>query len=224
MMMNSFCQKLMILVMLVTGTSGLHAWRFFWEGIKNPKQVGTVFTCSRATGYELMRYACTHKGPKKILEIGAGTGSITEVICLLANGDDMIDVVEINSKMCDRLRDKFGFKRNVRIYCKDIAAFDVGEQYDFIICTIPFNNIDVNVVRAIQEKMVSITKKGGYCSYVEYMFLPNIRQKISNLFDLETRFDERREVIEAFKKKYLVESAKVLRNVPPIRVNHLRFT
>jgi phospholipid N-methyltransferase len=214
--MNTTSKRLVVVTLFALQTSGIFATSFFWESLKNPKQVGALFTCSSATGNELMRYACTHKGPKKILEIGAGTGSVTEVICSLVHRDDVIDAVEINETMCTHLKERFGKKRNVHIHCTDILQFDVKEKYDFIICTLPFANMDAGIVEAIHKKIVSLINKDGYFSCVEYILLPTIRKRVLNLLDMDTqRFEQSRGIAEAL---------KVMRNIPPLRVHHLKIS
>ena len=223
-MIKRFC--IVQLFLLLSCTINVCTWRFAWEAWKNPSQVGAMFSCSRQTGHELMRYAKKHKEKKNILEIGAGTGSVTAVISFFAKYNDFVDVVEINPPLCTELRATFPKEnnKNLNIHCADIMEFNPGRKYDFIICTLPFNNFDKTFIVNVQKKIMSFAKKGCRFSYVEYMVLPRIRR---NFFTQNANagkmLDERKNAVEEFKKKYLIETVKVFRNTPPLYVHHLRF-
>ena len=94
--------------------------------------------------------------------------------------------------------------------------------YDFIISGLPLNNFPVGQVRHIFRAYNRLLKPGGTLSYYEYVF---IRQ-------LKTPFASRRErrrlyrvgrVVGKYIGAFQVGRQKVLMNVPPALVRHLRL-
>ena len=199
----------------------LHAVPFWWETIKNPKQVGAVFQCTSAVGEELVRFLKEHVGSKRILELGAGKGPITEVICKYLGKDDVFDIIEIDPAYCVDLYEKFGKVPQAHIHCADALEF-CSDPYDFIICTLPFNVFELGIIRKLQTHIIKLAKPSSYVSYVEYRFLSELRTFFANK-QRRTILELRRALMSEFKNKYLVKTNCVLRNVPPIYIHHLRI-
>lgn len=218
-MLNTY--KTIVLALSVLCSIQLHAVPFWWETIKNPKQVGAIFQCTAAVGDELVRFLKEHKGPKRVLELGAGKGPITEVICKYLGTEDVFDIIEIDPAYCVDLYEKFGKIPQAHIHCADALEFR-SEPYDFIICTLPFNVFELGTIRNLQERIITLSKPHAYASYVEYRFLPELRTFFSSK-QRRTIIEMRKSLMNTFKNKYLVKTNCVLRNVPPIFVHHLRI-
>lgn len=199
----------------------LYGVPFWWETIKNPHQVGAVFQCTASVGEELVRFLKEHSGSKRVLELGAGKGSITEVICKYLNKDDVFDIIEIDPAYCVDLYKKFGGIPQAHVHCTDACEFH-GEAYDFIICTLPFNAFELGTIRSLQTHMIALAKPHAYLSYVEYRFLPELRTFFSNKKQ-RAILELRKSLMSTFKNKYLVKTNCVLCNMPPIYIHHLKI-
>ena len=201
--------------------------RFAWEALKRPDQVGALFECSVHVGRELMRYAKDHKGPKTLIEVGAGMGSITKVICKnYLKKEDRLDVIEINPEYCVQLRRLFPREQypNVRIHCVDVLKFESDVTYDYIICTLPFNAFSNGMVKQLQDKMKAFGKKEAHLSYVEYIALSSLRISFTQDNYKYHELVEHKKIIEEFKNRHLLQTVKVYKNIPPIYIHHLQFT
>jgi len=185
------------LCILLIGKS-LLAVPFWLQTIKHPSQVGALFECSSAVGEELMRYAKEHSGPKRILEIGAGKGSITRVICNYLSLQDHLDVVEIDPEYCVDLYKQFPKSNypNVQIHCADILTFTNSEHYDYIICTLPLTVFEVGALKKFQNGEISITDlnislgerekaKRDYINSLEDYWRAYYNLRILTLYDFE---------------------------------------
>lgn len=203
---------------------GANPVRFAWESIKHPGQVGAAFECTAAVGEELLRSVKEHKGPRKLLELGAGMGSITTVIVKNLRAEDTLDVIEINPKYCAHLCKRFSKEKypNVAIHCADMLEFN-GTNYDAIICTLPFNIFPQGLIARMQSKIESFVKTGGYMSYVEYALFPKIRAILTRNKVTKKEIKARKDLMDAFKKKYEFKSVLVVKNAPPLYVHHLRM-
>jgi len=197
---------------------------FWWETVKHPMQVGALFECSAAVGNELIRFIKAHHGPRRILELGAGKGAITRIICQSLRADDHLDVIEINSCYCAELSKKFNqlIFPNVHIHCIDALSFKPNTFYDFIICTIPLTTMDNDNLALLLNHLKVLAHPGTYCSYVQYRFLFTARRYMT--YGVNRRLLAQREaMIEKFKKQYFVKTVSIIKNVPPIYVHHLKF-
>jgi phospholipid N-methyltransferase len=142
---------------------------------------------------------------------------------------DRLDAVEINARFVELLegrlqKDKVFRARRDQIEVVHAAVQDlVGDAvYDFIVSGLPLNNFPVALVREIFATYNRLLKPGGMLSYYEYTL---VRQ-------LKTPFVDRRErrrlfrvgrVMRGYIQDYQVRRERILMNVPPATVRHLRF-
>lgn len=80
-------------------------------------------------------YVCKER-PRKILEIGCGTGIFTELL-ISKFPDSEIDVLDISASMLKVSKDKFGEKVNKYI-CADAETYSENQKYDLIISNASF--------------------------------------------------------------------------------------
>ena len=207
----------------------------FFDGVRRaPRQVGALFECSSYVGHELTKYLEVYMKtnpdkPLKILEVGAGTGSVTDIIVQKLrsinrgdNVEDEFDAVEIDSGFCSILQKKFGKNPQVAIHCTPIENWHPMYEYDFIICTLPFNSLEKAVMHTIVDHLQKLIKHNGIFSYVAYVGTTHL--KISFLRG-QSRIDHLEKVnkLDALRNQYQIDSAVVMKNIPPIHIYHLRL-
>src|ERR1043165_2429371 len=82
-------------------TNGMVA--FFGQAIKNYKMTGAVLPSSPALARAMTKSLRSATGPKRLLEVGPGTGPFTKnILKALRNGDEL-HIVEINPIFANRL-------------------------------------------------------------------------------------------------------------------------
>lgn len=119
------------------------AIKFFIEGIRRFKEVGTFSRSSKFVGKTMVKYVDFDKA-RCIVELGAGDGSITEQILKKMGPDSKLLCFEINEKLCEDLHRQYDKDPRIQIIQDD--AKKVGEYIknagfdyaDAVISAIPF--------------------------------------------------------------------------------------
>jgi phospholipid N-methyltransferase len=202
---------------------------FIRESRRHFRDTGALLPSSRFLGQALVSELRKRRGPSRILEVGPGTGSVTLQILRHLLPGDRLDLVELNSHFISLLRQRFDrewkfWRHRDRVQLIHAAVEKLpGEQvYDYIISGLPLNNFPVAQVREIYQVYDRLLKPGGTLTYYEYFW---IRQ-------LKTPFAGRRErrrlyrvgrVVSDYIRAYQVRRQRVLMNVPPAVVRHLRL-
>jgi phospholipid N-methyltransferase len=200
---------------------------FFRETRRHFRSTGSIAPSSRFLAHELVYELRRPRGPSRILEVGPGTGSVTEHILRLLMPGDRLDLVEINGRFVDLLRRRFDREPAFRRHRHQVGLTHAGVEqlpgegvYDYVISGLPLNNFSVAQVREIFHTYNRLLKLGGTLSYYEYVF---IRQ-------LKTPFVSRRErrrlyrvgrLVGTYIRCYQIRRHQILINVPPAVVRHL---
>lgn len=199
--------------------------QFLKHFLRNPNKVGAVTALNNTVGKEIIKYAVNPKcnQPKKILEVGAGYGNISKLIANNIREQDTLDIVEVDTKCCEKLQHLFCGHDNVNVHCKSIIQWEPNYKYDFIISTLPFNSYPIEFVRNVIERYMSITAKGAILSYVEYTGLLKIRKSIAQ-GEKRSMMEARKEYLDTFQIEHLFDKKCVFNNIPPCNVYHLRLS
>lgn len=195
---------------------------FFIAFFKSPADVGSVMPSSEYLAQAITRYVDTTKGPIKILEVGAGTGVFTQEIVDKMKPDDQLDVVEIDSGLCNLLEEKFTRHKNVHIHCRSILDWKPPYVYDFIISGLPFNAFSANFVAAILQHYKTLLKPNGMFSYFEYIASADIKKAFLQGQKKE-EYLKNLALTLGFLKKFIFDIDIVLLNIPPAYVYHLKI-
>jgi phospholipid N-methyltransferase len=156
----------------------------------------------------------------KILEVGAGTGVMTEKILEKLRPQDILDVVELDPEFCKILKDKFKKYKNIKIYNISILDWNPNYSYNYIISGLPFNSFNHDFLKSVLNKYKTLIVPGGIISYFEYIALAKIK-----LFFLtgqeKTQFSQTITTTDQFVNQYEFDNEKVFANIPPAQVHHL---
>jgi phosphatidylserine decarboxylase len=199
---------------------------FFKEFVNNFQEVSAVLPTSAYAGDALAAEAARHKGPKRVLEVGAGSGAITARIAPHIGPNDALTVCEINGAFMQMLRKRFIKEQPLRallprttFYEGSILDLGPEEKFDFIISTLPFNTLPPAFVDAVLQHYRKLLKPGGTLSYIEYIAGRTLKQ----LSNIDPAYDARIAVLQPY-KPFEFRRAVVVRNVPPAWIHHLRFS
>jgi phospholipid N-methyltransferase len=209
-----------------------HSIRFFKRYLNDPRSVGAIAPSSAGLAQALCDPYRRCERPARVLEIGAGTGSVTRVLGRVLSPLDYVDICEVNPVFVDILekdvltdpdfRDAVsaGRVRLLRMPVQEIA--DV-EPYDFIVSGLPFTAFELKDVEDIFEVIRRCLKPRGVFSYFEYVGLRRTsaalswgksRSRVRSVSSFMTRTI----------KKHEFARRTVFRNLPPAHARHLRFT
>jgi phospholipid N-methyltransferase len=169
------------------------------------------------------------RGPSRILEVGPGTGPVTSEILRQMRPGDQFDIVEINERFVNLLRERFAQeplfrsrRHQVRLIHSPLQEVPGESAYDFMVSGLPLNNFSVSLVREIFKAYQRLLKPGGILSYFEYALIRQLkipfakRQERKRLRCLGRLVGRN---IQAFQFR----ADLVYCNVPPAVARHLRF-
>jgi phospholipid N-methyltransferase len=190
---------------------------------------GSVMPSSRALGRALTRPLRAAPPPRRILEVGPGTGAVTAVLVRCLRPGDQLDIVEINGGFVDLLKRRFAEEPEFREK-SDLARIihsplqDVpGEAvYDFMISGLPLNNFPLGLVDDIFRSYQRLLKPKGILSYFEYLAIREL--KMPFVSDQEhQRLQGLSEYLQGKLRDHQIAADTVPFNVPPAVARHLRF-
>lgn len=181
----------------------------FVHFIKHLGYTGAVAPSSRYLALEMVQSVRRHRShypgkPLRILELGPGTGPITESIVQYLLPGDTLDIVEIDQRFYELIRRRFAGKQ-VRVFNMDVLEFDVQEPYDIIISSIPYEQIPESVTGKIWRKKLSMITAGGSISYYKYYRFNHFSCDFERMIN----------------RRYCTRDKLVWKNVPPAIVYHL---
>ncbi len=191
---------------------------FFLRFIVKPKQTGSIIPTSQTASIELIQPMLHKAIPRTILEVGAGTGPVTEVIIDHLAPEDHLDVLEIDPVLCDLLQEKFKDYNQVHIHCTPVERWQPAYHYDVIISTVPLSNLTLDEVDLIVDQFDRLAKSRGVLSYIEYIGGAEIKMLVGQKKELQTA-----DRLKQFRDQHHTRTVSVLANVPPTYVHHVRL-
>jgi phosphatidylethanolamine/phosphatidyl-N-methylethanolamine N-methyltransferase len=210
----------------------IHEWKAMLSAFrKDFFHTGSVMPSSRFLGWELAAPLRSERPPCRILEIGPGTGPVTQQILKCLRPGDQFDAVEINGDfvkvLCRRFQQQApcpseSEPKEFRILHSPIQTLAGEKCYQHVISGLPFNNFPARLVRDIWKSIHRLTAPGGTFSFFEYvavreMKMPFVAKEEKRRLALVGRH-LCREI-----KQFQTKAKKVWCNVPPAVVHHLQF-
>jgi phospholipid N-methyltransferase len=203
---------------------------FYRQFRRQYRNTGSILPSSRALARALVAEVRKRPAPRRILEVGPGTGAVTVEILRALRPGDWLDIVDINEEFINLLRRRFeeeplfhSRRKQTRLIHSPLQDVEGEGVYDFMISGLPLNNFPLALVRDIFRAYQRLLKPGGVLSYFEYLGIRRIKSAVvgrkerRHLHVLD-RFLGRR--LHAFEFRH----QNVLMCVPPAVARHLRFT
>lgn len=194
---------------------------FVREALRDIHHTGSVWPSSRQLAREMTRTLRALPSPRRILEVGPGTGPFTRDLLRILRAGDQLDLVELNDKFCKELEKKqvgpFRSKHpgvKVQIHCAAIETVKLDGSYDVIVCGLPFNNFPPKLVRSIFKRLLALLRPGGELVYFEYA---GVRMLKGTVASPEVRDSLRRigAVGRGLRRRHEGRRKLVLGNLPP---------
>lgn len=203
---------------------------FFKQFQTNFDTVGSVIPTSPFAAAAMSSECARFRGPKRILEVGAGTGAISAEIVKHLSQDDRLVLCEIQPEFVQFLRDRIerepnfkAVREQISIHAASVLDLPTDQQFDFIISAIPFNNCEAEFVEAVFNHYQKLLKPGGVLSYIEYIGGRALKLTLAN-DDATKPIHAVNALAEDMLGRYEFRRDTVLLNAPPAWVHHLRFT
>jgi phosphatidylethanolamine/phosphatidyl-N-methylethanolamine N-methyltransferase len=206
-------------------------YRIFWREFRRTFHgTGAVLPSGRKLAQALAHFVREGSGPRRILEVGPGTGAVTYQIVRAMRPDDRLVLVERNEEFVARLRDRLaddsfagGANGRISLVHAGVEELADAEPFDVIISGLPLNNFSVELVERLLAKLRDLLAPEGTLSFFEYVAIRRAKALVSGrperqrLQAIGRALDEVLETAE-------VRRDCVLSNVPPAWVHHVRFS
>jgi phosphatidylethanolamine/phosphatidyl-N-methylethanolamine N-methyltransferase len=202
---------------------------FFGEFLRNFHTTGAVLPSGRFLAAALVRFAAqTPNGPRRILEVGPGTGAVTRHLIAAMAPADHLDLVELNETFVRRLGELFESEADFqavadrsRILHCPIEQLNSDQDYDVVVCGLPLNNFAVASVEGILASLTGLLSCGGTLSFFEYIGVRPLRALVSGKSERERLRGVGRAMRNVLDGREIRRDA-VLLNVLPAWVHHVR--
>lgn len=168
---------------------------FIKQFFKTPKSVGSLVPSSKYLAEVITQNLTSHNEHSNIIELGPGTGAITEYILKKMPKNSCYTGIEVSKEFQQLLRERFigihiinGSARNINVHLKDLQGL-----VDVIISSLPFTNIEEkNAVHILRGSYDSLRKGGEFRMflYLHTMYLPKNRRFLDmakKIFKLKDR-------------------------------------
>jgi len=201
---------------------------FLKEFPRTFETTGALGPSSRGLALELVRQLKGRDRPGRILEVGPGTGAVTSELVRVVRPDDTLELVELNQRFVDMLNERFEKEAHFKkvreittIWAKAVEQLDPHKPFDYLVCGLPFNNFQPELVKRIFRHMIKLVKPGGHLTFFEYLWIRRVKS-------LAAGHSERRRlggiglILQRHLKRYEFHRSIVWTNIPPAVVHHLR--
>lgn len=140
---------------------------FMGQLLRKPHQVVALAPSSRGLCAEMAAELDPAKGP--VVELGAGTGNITQAILDAGIAPENCHSIEMNPEFCDRLRARFP---GLNVY--QMSAGDCGELpvegAQAVVSGLPLLSMPTQLQRDILTGFTKLVRPGG--DYVQFTYGP----------------------------------------------------
>ena len=202
---------------------------FFKEFVRNFHTTGAILPSGRFLAAALTKHVAGGKAPpRRILEVGPGTGAVTRKIVAALQPDDRLDLVELNESFVRQLRERFETDRafqpaaeRVRVLHCPVQQLPRDDGYDLIVSGLPLNNFSVALAEQILATLLGLLKPGGTMSFFEYIAVRRARALISGRAE-RARLRGIGRAMEAVLDEHEIDRDRIWPNMPPAWVHHVR--
>ncbi len=202
---------------------------FAAEFVRNFHTTGAIAPSGQALARELCRHlhSAPSDGPRRLLEVGPGTGAVTRRIAARMRPGDTLDLVEANPKfvawMTDLLRTDPRLRRvadRVRILPGLVQEIELPTGYHAVVCGLPFTNFDAETVSGILDILLGALDPKARLSFFTYAALRRVKLLTSREREY-VRMIRVEAVVADRMESHQTDRELVLANIPPAWVYHL---
>ncbi|MFI5522536.1 class I SAM-dependent methyltransferase [Streptomyces platensis] len=206
---------------------------FFREAARSRQTTGAVAPSGSPLARRLAAPlpAPSGRSPLCVLEVGAGTGTVTRALAERLGPGDRLDTVEINPRFVRMLTEALrtdpvlaAASERIRIVPESISQTPLPvHSYDVIVSCLPFMNFAPDMVRSLLERYLAALVPGGHLTFFGYLGTLSLRTLFARRSEA-ARYRAVAAVLAEFSARYGDGDggSVVWRNLPPARVSHLR--
>lgn len=211
--------------------AGRDAGLFVRQALRTFRATGAILPSGSSLATTLCRFLDERHppdAPLSILESGAGTGAVSRVIAAHMREGDTVDFVESNPEFAGRLAELLETDPELSrvadqatVHGELVTELGTDRRYDVIISGLPFSNFTAAEVREILEYYSTVLRPGGHLSLFGYLYTKPVKAVVAPR-EKYLRQVQANWVLDEWVNRYGIDTERVLANVPPAWVYHLR--
>jgi len=203
---------------------------FYREFRRAYRTTGAIAPSGRRLARALARFVAdgSKSEPRRILEVGPGTGSVTESIIAGMRARDTLDLVELNDRFVARLRERLRTDPRfapaadrTRILHQPVESLTAEPAYDLIVSGLPLNNFEVSEVRRLLQVFAELLRPGGTLSFFQYIAIRPAKALVSGR-QARQRLRGIGQALAEVLDEHEVQRDWIWPNLPPAWVHHVR--
>ncbi len=191
---------------------------FYRELLGRTREVGAFMKTSSAVARAVAEPLSAYSPPRRVLEVGPGTGALTRALVERLGPEDRLVLCEINERFADVLRRDFS---SARVFQGDVEALPGDERFHVIVSSLPFMNFEPEKVRRILSSYERRLEPGGTISSFDY-WANGVRVHLARGAE-RRRLRAVQRAVEEFHARHEYASRVVAWNLPPARVHVTRL-
>lgn len=158
---------------------------FIQELVNNPRQIGAVLPSSRNLAVAMARWL-PHNPDAYALELGPGTGAVSQALIERGLREDRLIAIERSPKMAAHLRSRFPRAKIITgdaFQLDQLLKEDAGHirQISTVISSLPLMNFRADLAHDLAKKIRAILPTGG--KLVQYTYRIRRQPKAAAHFD-----------------------------------------
>lgn len=202
--------------------------RLFWRQFREQfRSTGALLPSGRQLARSLCHYLKQPSSPRRVLEVGPGTGAVTAEIVRHLGPSDQLDLVELNEHFVQRLHERFATEPSfravsdrTRILHQPVESLAYSGSYDLIISGLPLNNFAAADVKHILSVLMELLGNQGRLSFFEYIGIRHFRTRVGSKSE-RLRMQGISEAIHQLLESHEIRRDWVWPNLPPAWVHHI---
>ncbi|MET7694061.1 methyltransferase [Streptomyces sp. NPDC005483] len=151
-------------------------WALLVEAALDLRMTGAIAPSGKALARAVTDRIWLAPRPLSVLEVGAGTGAITQALIPRLPPDSRLDVVEANPRLATLLwrlvntcPDLAGSPTRVTVHQTFLEDFSTDERYDVIVSGLPLTNLAPSRVEQIMSRYMELLSPGGTLTLIGYL-------------------------------------------------------
>ena len=201
---------------------------FFSQFRENFTTTGAIAPSSALLGRAIIHPLSRRSSPPiHVLEVGPGTGAFTQQIVRHLRSGDRLEIYELNARFYEYLRQSLSWEafQSRGIHCQlhnaDVRDIRSDLHFDYIVCGLPFNNFEPELVSDILAVLTDRLTTNGVLSYFEYNLTHEFKSKFLKSKDRQ-RMIRVGKIVRAFIDQHQFGYRQVWLNLPPARARYCR--
>ncbi|MEN9809526.1 MAG: hypothetical protein RLZZ488_1093 [Pseudomonadota bacterium] len=164
-----------------------HTIRHF---VRSPHQIGTIIPSSRFLARKMI--GCMNaQSATCIVELGAGTGSITSEVLRQAGPQTKVLIIDVNADAVRLLKERLSQSKNVEIIHADARHLEkiLGERgidgVEAIVSSLPFTSLSNEMTDEILSTAARVLRADGH--FVAFQYTTVLGRKFADFFQIRSK-------------------------------------